>query len=127
MHKMLDFLFTEEEALGPRMLVGCGIAAYALSFLLPIFGGILWILFVVIMVLSAALLCYSALRELLPLLDPRDPEADRFVVWGALVLFLAIGWTGFGIYFIPSLIIGISLLWWRAPDLLEVVPFLEKQ
>lgn len=126
MQKMLDFLFTEEEALTARMLVTCGLLAYALSLIMPLFGSLFWIILAIIQVLVLALLCYSALRELLPMMDPRDAEADRYVVWGAFVIFLAIGWTGFGILLIPALCLGVSLLWIRAPEILEVIPFMEK-
>jgi|GEM_PF-5731975 len=127
MLKMLDFMFTEDEVLSARTIVGCGIAAYALSLIMLLFGGFFWILLAIVQVLALALLCYSALREILPMMDPRDPEADRFVVWGAFVIFLAIGWTGFGIILIPALCLGVSLLWVRAPQVLEAVPFLDNQ
>jgi hypothetical protein len=126
MQKLFDFIFTEDEALGARTLVSCGVVSYAAALLAPLFTGATFVVLVVIMVVTLTLLCYAALRELLPLLDPRDPDADRFVVFGALLIFLAIGWTGFGIFFVPGLVLGMALLWWRAPDLLEVIPFLEK-
>jgi len=44
MLKMLDFMFTEDEVLSARTIVGCGIAAYALSLIMLLFGGFFWFL-----------------------------------------------------------------------------------
>ncbi|WP_112321263.1 hypothetical protein [Oceanibium sediminis] len=126
MRKLLDRLFTEDETLGLRTLVSAGLLACVLMVFLPVTAGVTFVICAALLILSLSLLGYAGLRELLPVLDPRDPDADRFAVWGALVLFLAIGWLAFGIWFLPGLILGGALLWMRAPELFEIIPGFEK-
>ncbi|MEM8872141.1 MAG: hypothetical protein AAGB10_18015 [Pseudomonadota bacterium] len=125
MNSILDGFFREDETLHPRMLVAAGIVAYFFHYLAKWFGVSWWITQGLI-VLLVAMLCYAVLRFLLPMMDPRDPDADPFVVWGTCFLFLIMGGDGFGALFIPGLIIGAAVLYWRAPELLEVFPWFEK-
>lgn len=126
MRKLVDRFFAEDETLGPRTLISAGLLAYATLFLAPLFGGTLYIVLLGLMILSAALLCYAALRELMPMMDPRDPDADRFVVWGAFVIFLGIGAASFGLLFLPAFFLGAALLYWRASELFEIIPGMDR-
>ena len=127
MENMLNFLFREDETINPRLAVAGGIVAYAVLFFVPVFGLFMSILFVPILVIGLALGCFAVLRFLFPLMDPRHPSSDRFAVWGGLVLFLLTGWFAFGVFFLPAVLLGIGLIWLRAPEFLEVIPQLEGQ
>lgn len=124
MQTLLDRLFREDETLHPKTVVGAAMAAYVLL-LLARWAGFLGYLAVPIIICLLALVCYAALRFLLPLMDPRHADADRFAIWGGAVLFVFIGLDVFWIWFLPALALGGVLLWWRAPELLEVFPWFE--
>ena len=126
MRKLLERLFDEEGRLGPRSIVASGLVAWGLVLLLPALWGAWAVLAVLAMVAALALVTCAALRELLPVLDPRDAEADRFVSWGAALLMLAVGAHAFGIWFLPALALGAALVWVRTPELYEVFPWFEK-
>ena len=107
------------------MIVAAGLAAYGLLFLRPLTGGVTAVLLAAVIILAVAILSCAALREFLPVRDPRHAEADRFVVWGGFAIALAMGWQSFGIWFPPGLVLGTALLWWRARELFEVFPWLD--
>lgn len=122
MRQMLNFLFTEEETLKPRFGVGAGLGAFALVYLAPFAGLAVKIVLLAVAVVALGLVSYAALRLLVPMMDPRDPDADRFAVWGGLLLFAVAGMACFGLVFVPGFALGAVLLWLRVPELLEVLP-----
>lgn len=126
MHGILDRIFDEEGRLGPRTIVAAGLAAWALLLLEPLAGGVWAVLLLILMILALSMASYAALRELLAVMDPRDAEADRFVVWGSALLILLIGFHAFGIWFLPALILAALLIRLRVPELYEVFPWFEK-
>ena len=127
MNAFINWPFTEEDTLKPRVGVAAGLIAYVLLFLRPFMGTTLMVISVILILACLALVCFGILRLLVPQMDPRDPEADRFVVWGGALLFLFIGIEGFGAWFVPGLIGGAGLMWWRVPELLEVFPWFEEK
>lgn len=124
MQTVLDWLFRDDETLHPNVVISAGLVAYALMYL-NAWLGVAIVVAVPLLVLSITLICFAVLRFLLPMMDPRDPDADRFAVWGGLALFVIIGIDAFGIWFLPGLVLGAALLYWRAPELLEVFPYFE--
>ncbi len=124
MQTILDWLFRDDETLHPKVVIGAGLLAYVLMYL-NTWLGIGIILAVPLVVISITIVCYAVLRFLLPMMDPRDPDADRFAVWGGTLLFVIVGADAFGVWFIPGLVLGGGLLYWRAPELLEVFPYFE--
>ena len=127
MSKLTNWPFTEEDTLKPRIGVAAGLVAYIFQFLLPFFGATGKLVLTLFIILALALVCFAILRLLIPKMDPRDPEADRFVVWGGALLFVFIGIEGFGAWFVPGLIGGGALIWWRVPELVEVFPWFEEK
>ncbi|NNU78819.1 hypothetical protein HMH01_00075 [Halovulum dunhuangense] len=125
MRKLIDRLFTEDETLPPRVVVAAGLGAYALLLLRPFMGPVSAAVLGIAMIAALALVCLAVLREFLPMMDPRHPDADRFVVWGGFALALLVGGTAFGLWFLPALVLGLVLLWWRARELFEVFPWFE--
>ena len=127
MNTLLNWAFTEEDMLKPRIGVAAGLIAYVLLFLRPFFGTTTMIIAIILILACLALVCFGILRLLIPQMDPRDPDADRFVVWGGALLFVFIGIEGFGPWFLPGLIGGAALIWWRVPELIEVFPWFEEK
>ena len=127
MNWILDKLFREDETLSPRAAVAAGLVAYTLLIFKPVMGIGTLIFAIPILIICLALVCYTILRLLMPKMDPRDPDADRFVVWGGTALFVLMGFEGFGWWYPPGLILGGGLLYWRAPELLEVFPYFEEK
>lgn len=127
MSRPLDFLFREDDTLGPRMLVSVGLLAYGLAIFKPVMGTGMLILALPLIIVALGLISFAALRWLLPLMDPRHDSADRFVVWGGAALFAVAGIQGFGVWFLPGLALGAVLIWWRVPELLEILPGREER
>jgi len=127
MNGLINWAFTEEDTIRPRVGVAAGLVAYVMLFLRPFMGITLLVITTILILACLALVCFAVLRMLLPLMDPRDPDADRFVVWGGALLFVFIGIEGFGAWFLPGLIGGALMIWWRVPELLEVFPWLEEK
>lgn len=115
----MDRFFREDETIAPRLVVGLGLLAIVLVFLAPHIGGLTSLLLYVIALLALVPLTYSVLRILLPLMDPRDPDADRFAVWGGLALCVLVGLGAFGLVILPAFAAGGALIWTRAPELFE--------
>ena len=120
-HKFFDWMFREDETLHPRIVVSAGLFAYFVLFLRPVLG-LLFFPLVPGVVVALGLVCYAALRILMPVMDPAHPGADRFVVYGSTVLFVAIGAQAFGFWFLPGLAGGVAIIIWRAPELLDSLP-----
>ncbi|QHQ36115.1 hypothetical protein [Algicella marina] len=117
--KMLDRLFREDETMSPRLVVGGALLAFALALFAPQFGMVMRGLVSLIALILLVAPAYMALRFLVPMMDPRDAEADRFAVWGGLVLLLVVGFSTFGLMTLPALALAGLLLWKRAPELME--------
>ncbi len=122
LNRLLDRIFTEEETLPPRLLVGAGLAAYALMLTRPLLGSAFYAALPV-MLAGIAALSYGAMRALGPMLDtePGDAGTDRPLIWAAGLLAVLIGFASFGIWFVPGLAGGVGLVALRAPELGEVL------
>ncbi|MEO0912909.1 MAG: hypothetical protein AAFY59_07960 [Pseudomonadota bacterium] len=120
---MANRFFREDETLSPRLVVITGIAAFLLMFALAGTGMFLGLILRLLALVLLVPMAYSALRVLVPLMDPRDAEADRIAVWGGFILVLLFGLTAFGVIALPALGIAAYVLWMRAPELLEVFEF----
>ncbi len=115
----LDRFFRDDETLAPRIPVISALLAYVLGWGAGLLG---FIGMVAVMALTLILLvpvAYSALRALLPLMDPQHQAADPIAVWGGVVLILVVGVPTFGIMALPALAAGAILVARRAPELLE--------
>lgn len=117
---MTKRFFREDETMSPRLVVITGIAAFLLVFATGASGMFMGLVLRLLALALLVPLAYSVLRALLPLMDPRDTDADRIAVWGGCVLVLLIGIGAFGLITLPALGIGAYVLWMRAPELLEV-------
>ncbi len=125
--KLLNRFFREDETLSPRMVVITGLLAFVFALLAPYMGLFSRLIFSILALVLLVPLAFSAFRYLVPLMDPRDPSADRIAVWGGCVLVVIIGIGAYGLVAVPALAGGAVLLWQRAPELLENFDMFEQR
>jgi len=126
MQRVFHTLFDEGERLNPRVAVFAGLIACVINFFKPVMGLGLSLGTMPVLILCLGLVCYAAFRLLLPRMDQRDPDNDEVVVWGGMILFVMVGVQGFGLFFAAGLTVGGILIWWRAPEFLEIFGYPEE-
>lgn len=124
MESLLTKFFPEKGLGNLKLVVGTLLAACVLRVLYVLLSGIGFVYYPLMLVLLIFPI-YAGFQFLMPKMDPRDPEADRFVVLGGSVCALLLGFLCFGFMFLPSLVLAAGLIFWRAPDLLEVLPWMD--
>lgn len=124
MNRIIEIAFRDDQSLDTRAIVGLGLLAYAMYYVGPWLGMVGYLAYPLLILLIAAV-THTVFLHLMPLMDPRHDSADRFSVWGGAVLYLLAVAGAFGLLFIPGLLLGLGLLYWRAPDLLQVFPWFE--
>lgn len=124
MENLLKKFFPEKGLGNLKLVIGTLLAAAVLRGLHIMLGGLGFIYYPIVVVLLIFPI-YAAYQFLMPKMDPRDPHADRFVVFGGTLCTILIGFLSFGVVFLPALILAGGLVFWRAPDLLEVLPWMD--
>ncbi len=121
---MIEKLFPQKGMGNLRLVVGALLAVAILTTLHILVGGLGFIYYPLAMILLIFPL-YAAAQFLLPMMDPRDPDSDRFVVYGSLASLILIGFAAFGWLFLPAVLITAGLMAWRAPDLADLLPWMD--
>jgi hypothetical protein len=124
MENLVNKLFPEKGMGNMRLVVGTLLTAAVLRVLHFLVGGLGFIYYPLALILLIFPL-YAAAQFLVPKMDPRDPDADRFVIYGSLASLILLGFVAFGWLFLPALIAAGGLVVWRAPDLAELLPWVD--
>lgn len=124
MESLLKKFFPEKGLGNLKLVVGALLLASIFRVLHVLIGG-LGIIYYPLVLILLIFPIYAAFQFLMPKMDPRDPDADRFVVYGGAVCVLLIGFLAFGLMFLPALVIAAGLIFWRAPDLLQILPWMD--
>lgn len=124
MENLLNQFFPSKGMGNLKMIVGASLAACIMALLHKLLGGLGFIYYPIVIILLIFPV-YAAAQHLMPKMDPRDPDTDRFVIWGTAATCVLLGFVAFGILFLPVLLLTGGLVFWRAPDLLEILPWMD--
>lgn len=124
METMLNKFFPAQGVGNMKLIVGTLLAATVMTALHRLVGGLGFIYYPLVVILLLFPL-YAAVHYFVPLMDPRDPEADRFVIYGAVASLVLLGLVAFGWLFLPALVLTGGLVFWRVPDLAEFLPWVD--